>query len=112
MRYAILHNLVTAILPLALFGCGPRPTPPAPSPFDPYESVVSSGPHDPSACPAACAAYVRFGCPEGETSPGGITCLAFCKTLESDEYMPTYAACASRATTLEALHHCNVRCVR
>ena len=93
------------LLLLLLASCkGFSVTPPAPSP-DPIE-------HDDafqdaaSPCGRACKALHALGCPEGEPSPGGVSCYAVC-TRAGAAVNPT---CVAAARTLQDVHACNVRC--
>jgi hypothetical protein len=67
-------NLSYISLICILFGCTPTP-PPEPEPITPKPGAT---------CMNMCAHLQVLGCPEGEDTPGGATCVEVCEsTLEA-----------------------------
>ncbi len=91
-------KVVTVSLSLALLvGCSPTPNPVDPAPT--------------SDCEGACHQFNVFGCEEGKPSPeNGVKCVAWCAEYHADDYMPPFAECASKATTVDAMRACGVKC--
>lgn len=56
-------------------GCQPVPQPDGPRP---PQDAATTVPVEPGACEAACDAYRRLGCPEGEPTPRGSSCEQVC----------------------------------
>jgi hypothetical protein len=81
-----------------LTACPPEPVTPTPSP----DGAAPVGP-----CAAACARLRDLRCPEGEPSPGGVSCEQVC--AEVGELMAT--SCIVAAQDVPAIHRCSVRCV-
>ena len=59
-----------------------------------------------SPCARACERLHALGCPEGEPSRNGTSCLDVCRTAG----VLVNAPCVARAPTIDAIHACNVRC--
>ena len=91
------------VLSVFLFACQSRPVL-----VEPADVVtVASDAGDPS-CARACANLRALDCPEGEPSPGGITCEAVC--FQAAAHLDV--KCIASAKAGSELGACNVRCIR
>ncbi len=96
-------KLVAAVLLGALVGsCRPSTVPPPDVVDDADADDARSSP-----CARACARLRALGCPEGDRSRSGASCVDVCQNAGA----LVDPACVARASTVEAVHTCNVRCV-
>ena len=101
---------VIAVLSLVAVACAHATPPPAESAYVPPVDAGSAQAVNPveaaSPCGRACENLVKLHCQEGEVTPGGTRCYDVCvsapKLIRTD--------CVAHATTVDALHSCNVRC--
>lgn len=88
------------LLLVALLGsCRPAAQPPPDVDVDAEDARVSP-------CARACERLHSLGCPEGEPSRNGTSCLEVCRTAG----VLVNAPCVARAPNVDAVHACNVRC--
>lgn len=69
-------------------------------------------PADVEACPAACAVLIKTPCPEGQPSPGGVPCAAWCADYHRAGYMRPWAGCVAVTTPgdVDGIRACGVSC--
>lgn len=65
--------------------------------------VVESGD-----CPQICEALTRVGCPEGDKTSGGHTCVEFCSLAKS--VVKLDGNCITKASTQLEVRACGIRC--
>lgn len=64
-----------------------------------------------SHCSAQCGKLRELKCPEGQPTPGGITCEDSCEQLEEKHLWPKAALdCIVAAKSVDEVRVCNVRC--
>lgn len=93
LRLAVLASFAIAI------GCSSEPQPAKLPPG----VIVESGD-----CPDICAALTRVGCPEGDKTSGGHTCVEFCALAKS--VVKLDGNCLSKASSAEQVRACGIRC--
>lgn len=117
-----LHVVLISLLALLLLPAAGCPVKPAPTPcvggaFSTGGTVAAGGTQSdagaPSAgqagatsvsrCQRACAAYVRFGCPEDQS-----TCVAQCEIMISDSRFTFDVDCRINATSKAAIQACGI----
>lgn len=82
--------------------CTPKP---APAP-DPAPTVFVPPPPGQTPCEGACARLVALGCPEGQPTPKGATCVAVCQNAEDSGVLSLWPDCVSKAQSCEAARAC------
>jgi hypothetical protein len=96
-------KLATAMLIGALVGsCRPSVVPPPDAVDDVDAEDARSSP-----CARACVRLRELHCPEAERSRSGTSCVDVCQNAGA----LLDPACVARATTVDAVHACRVRCV-
>jgi len=91
-------KLVLTIIAAALVsGCHNGP-----SPLEPASTTD---------CDGACKQLVKAECEEGKPSPlTGVVCPRWCSDYHADGYMPPWDVCVSKATSVEAIRACGLKC--
>ncbi len=80
-------------------GCSSEPQPAKLPP----NVIVESGD-----CPQICEALTRVGCPEGDKTSGGHTCVEFCALAKS--VVKLDGDCIAKASTQLEVRACGIRC--
>lgn len=63
-----------------------------------------------ASCVAFCGAAADLDCPEGGTSPNGVSCVDVCERYHAAGYLRPYSECGAVATTVEQMRACGVAC--
>jgi hypothetical protein len=92
----------TALLGALIGSCRPSTTPPPDIIEDTDAEDARSSP-----CARACVRLHTLGCPEGERSRSGTSCVDVCRNAGA----LVDPACVARAATVDAVHACHVRCL-
>lgn len=87
-----MRGLMVSVL---MVGCSASP-PPHPSPEPPA----------PEACVVACERLQELGCPEGDPTPAGASCVEVCRATETSGLVTLRPACVARIQSCEAIEGC------
>lgn len=63
-----------------------------------------------SACVPYCKRVAELGCPEGEPSKGGRSCVDICENYHAVGYLRPYNDCGAKAKTVADLRSCGLAC--
>jgi hypothetical protein len=88
---------IVLLAALLLSACSPKP--------DPVSPAATTD------CEGACKQLDSLGCEEAKPSPEqGVPCVKWCGDYHADDYMPPWSECVSKATSVEAVRACGLKC--
>jgi hypothetical protein len=92
----VFAGLFVWLLALALLSCSPSPVAPSTLP----------------GCEGACAQGAALGCSWATSSPGGMSCPAWCTEYHDGHGLRPWADCVALAGSPDAVRDCGVSCER